>query len=154
MLALMVYVDSDIEDDPFKLLCFFFMATTACLTIVVQGGVFELVLWVSITVAWPKNFYMCEPYVLETLKNEVFELVLWVSTPVAWPRVSIDVIPMYAETVPTHPLPRNIETYTCVCVCVCLRTCVRACVRACVCSTAAKTTSSFKTQKENSVYMY
>ena len=54
MLALMVYADSDIEDDSFKLLCFFFMATTACLTIVVQGGVFELVLWVSSVVAWPR----------------------------------------------------------------------------------------------------
>lgn len=47
MLALLVLVDSDIEDGAFKLLCFFFMATTACLTIIVQGGVFELVVWVS-----------------------------------------------------------------------------------------------------------
>ena len=61
MLALMVYVDSDIEDDSFKLLCFFFMATTACLTIVVQGGVFELVLWVSNTVAWPRVFIRVNP---------------------------------------------------------------------------------------------
>ncbi len=43
----MVSVDTDIQDEPYKLLCFFFMATTTCLTIVVQGGVFELVLWVS-----------------------------------------------------------------------------------------------------------
>ena len=47
MLALMVYTDADIGDGAYKLLCFFFMATTACLTIIVQGGVFELVLWVS-----------------------------------------------------------------------------------------------------------
>ena len=48
MLALMVYVNPNIQDAVFKELCFFFMATTACLTIIVQGGIFELVLWVSI----------------------------------------------------------------------------------------------------------
>ena len=47
ILALMVSVDADIQDEPYKLLCLFFMATTACLTIIVQGGFFELVLWVS-----------------------------------------------------------------------------------------------------------
>ena len=47
ILALMVSVDTDIHNEPYKLLCLFFMATTACLTIIVQGGVFELVLWVS-----------------------------------------------------------------------------------------------------------
>ncbi len=47
ILALMVSMDADIEDEAYKLLCFFFMATTACLTIIVQGGVFELVVWVS-----------------------------------------------------------------------------------------------------------
>ena len=48
MLALMVYVTLTILDGVFKELCFFVMATTVCLTIIVQGGVFELVLWVSI----------------------------------------------------------------------------------------------------------
>ena len=47
ILALMVSVDTDIQDEPYKLLCLFFMATTACLTIITQGGIFELVLWVS-----------------------------------------------------------------------------------------------------------
>ena len=47
ILALMVSVDPNISDEPYKLLCFFFMATTACLTIVLQGGTFELLLWVS-----------------------------------------------------------------------------------------------------------
>ncbi|KAA6418166.1 MAG: Na+ H+ antiporter [Trebouxia sp. A1-2] len=45
ILALMVSVDTDIQDEPYKLLCLFFMATTACLTIILQGGIFELVLW-------------------------------------------------------------------------------------------------------------
>ncbi|KAL0050908.1 hypothetical protein WJX82_009726 [Trebouxia sp. C0006] len=45
ILALMVSVDTDIQDEPYKLLCLFFMATTACLTIITQGGIFELVLW-------------------------------------------------------------------------------------------------------------
>lgn len=49
ILALMVYVDTSIDDQAYKLLCFFFMATTACLTIVVQGGAFEIILWVSIS---------------------------------------------------------------------------------------------------------
>ena len=47
ILALMVSVNIDIMDEPFKLLCLFFMATTACLTIIVQGSIFEMVLWVS-----------------------------------------------------------------------------------------------------------
>ena len=37
----MVSVDTDIQDEPYKLLCLFFTATTAYLTIIVQGGVFE-----------------------------------------------------------------------------------------------------------------
>ena len=41
ILALMVSVDTDIQDEPYKLLCLFLMATTAYLTIIVQGGVFE-----------------------------------------------------------------------------------------------------------------
>lgn len=46
ILALMVSVDPNISDEPYKLLCFFFMATTACLTIVLQGGTFKLLFWV------------------------------------------------------------------------------------------------------------
>lgn len=100
ILALMVSVDPDIQDEPYKLLCLFFMATTACLTIVVQGGFFELVLWVSCCCAsgnhslfdhhcsgWSLSecLLLCFFLIASTtcftivVQDGVFESVLWVS---------------------------------------------------------------------------
>ncbi|DBB05081.1 TPA: hypothetical protein ACH3X3_010345 [Trebouxia sp. C0006] len=38
ILALMVSVDTDVQYKPYKFLCFFFMATTACLTIIARAA--------------------------------------------------------------------------------------------------------------------
>lgn len=84
ILALMVYVDTSIDDQAYKLLCFFFMATTACLTIVIQGGAFEIILWVSIS-----SHYGCN-------KCEVALQVVFVGT------FCLEIPALLAETPPSN----------------------------------------------------